>query len=52
MKIIKIMDHNDYHACTKTFQRTAIRAIIIQNNLLAMIQSKQFNECKFPGGWT
>lgn len=50
MKIIKIIDHNDYHACTKTFQRTAIRAIIIQNNLLAMIQSKQFNECKFPGG--
>lgn len=50
MKTIKILDKNDYQSCTDTYNRTAIRAIIIRNNQLAMVKSKKYNECKFPGG--
>ena len=50
MKIIKILDKNDYDACTSTYHRVAVRAIISQNGKLAMIKSKQLNEVKFPGG--
>jgi len=41
--------HND-EGLIKTTSRVALRAIIIQNGKLAMIQSNTFNECKFPGG--
>jgi 8-oxo-dGTP pyrophosphatase MutT (NUDIX family) len=44
------MDKNDYQACIKTYKREAVRAIIIKDNLLAMVKSKKFSECKFPGG--
>lgn len=50
MKTIKIMDKNDYQGCIKTYKREAVRAIIIKDNQLAMVKSKKFNECKFPGG--
>lgn len=50
MKHLKTFDLNDYEVSYQKNQRTAVRAIIIQNGKLAMIQSTAFMECKFPGG--
>ncbi len=50
MRQLYTFDVRDYEGITQTKSRTAIRAIIIQHNKLAMIKSTTFMECKFPGG--
>jgi len=50
MRIIENFDSNNYEMCTGHFNRIAVRAIIIKNNLLALIKSEKYEEYKFPGG--
>ena len=42
MRIIENFDSNNYEMCTGHFNRIAVRAIIIKNNLLALIKSEKY----------
>lgn len=50
MKLIEYIDHQDYHHCTKELKRRSVKAIVIKENKIAMIQSAKYGELKFPGG--
>jgi 8-oxo-dGTP pyrophosphatase MutT (NUDIX family) len=50
MKNIDDIDLNDYHKCTNTLIRKAVKAITFKDNKLVMIKSKKYGEMKFPGG--
>ncbi|MCL2575472.1 MAG: NUDIX domain-containing protein [Defluviitaleaceae bacterium] len=50
MKLIKILDEKNYDKNWGKFERTAVRAIIFCDGLLAMIKSEKYGEYKFLGG--
>ena len=50
MRLLFAMDKKDYDACTHTFTRNSARSIIIRNGKIAMIHSRKYDYCKFPGG--
>jgi len=50
MRLIENFDSNNYDMCTGYFHREAVRAIIIKQNILALIKGEKFGEYKFPGG--
>ena len=50
MRLLFIMDKNNYDNCTKKFIRNSARSIIIKNHKIAMIHSLKYDYYKFPGG--
>ena len=50
MRIIKTFDFQDYQLHWRKYKRDSVRAIIFQQNKLAMIRSDKYGEYKFPGG--
>ncbi len=50
MKLLHVMDSDDYEACTKLAVRHSTRAVIISEGKVAMIHSLENNYYKFPGG--
>lgn len=50
MKLLFELDKKDYQGLTEITPRTAVRAIILQNDTLAMVKSKIIGCYKFPGG--
>ena len=50
MRLLHIMDSDDYENCTRLNVRHSARAIIISDGKIAMIHSQENNYYKFPGG--
>ena len=50
MRLLHIMDSDDYENCTRLNVRHSARAIIISDAKIAMIHSQENNYYKFPGG--
>lgn len=50
MRLLHIMDSDDYENCTRLFVRHSARAIIISDGKIVMIRSLENNYFKFPGG--
>ncbi len=50
MRMLFEMDKQDYDDCTHSFVRNSARSIIIRNGRIAMIHSRKYDYCKFPGG--
>lgn len=50
MRLLFEMDNKDYESCTRSFVRNSARSIIISNQKIAMVHSKQYDYYKFPGG--
>lgn len=50
MRILEDFDKHDYENLSEVFYRKAVRAIIIKQGKIAMIQGKKYEEYKFPGG--
>lgn len=50
MRLLFVMDKQDYDTCTHTFTRNSARSIIIRRNTIAMIHSRKYDYYKFPGG--
>ena len=50
MRLIHIMDSDDYENCTRLTVRHSSRAIIISDGKIAMIHSLEKNYYKLPGG--
>ena len=50
MRLLQIMDSDDYEHCTRLTVRHSARAIIISDDNIAMIRSLENNYFKFPGG--
>lgn len=50
MRTLFELDAKDYDPNGRTFSRPSVRAIIIKDGKLAMVQSVMYNYFKFPGG--
>ncbi len=50
MKLLYEFDYKDYNQCRKTYERNAVRAIILNDNKIAMVKSDKEGYYKFPGG--
>ena len=50
MRLLHIMDSDDYENCTRLTVRHSARAIIVSDGRIAMIHSLEKNYYKFPGG--
>lgn len=50
MRLLHIMDSDDYENCTRLTVRHSARAIIISESRIAMIHSLENNYYKLPGG--
>lgn len=50
MRVLRVFDAADYDVSAAKCIRNAVRAIIMKNGKLALIQSKKIGEYKFPGG--
>lgn len=50
MKLLFILDNNDYQGRENIFKREAVRTFIKHNDKLLMIKSSLYGECKFIGG--
>ena len=50
MRLLHIMDSDDYENCTRLTVRHSARAIIISDGRIAMIHSLENNYFKLPGG--
>jgi 8-oxo-dGTP pyrophosphatase MutT (NUDIX family) len=50
MQILHIFDNKDYNPLWKSYNREAVRAIIIKNKQIALVRSKNEGFYKFPGG--
>ena len=50
MKLLNIMDSDDYENCTRLAVRHSARAIIVSDGRIAMIHSLEKNYYKLPGG--
>ena len=50
MRLLHIMDSDDYENCTRLFVRHSARAIIISDGKIAMIHSLEKKYYKLPGG--
>lgn len=50
MKLLFEMDKKNYKIDGEVFSRPSVRAIIINDNKIAMVYSKKYNYYKFPGG--
>ncbi len=50
MRLLHIMDSDDYESCTRLTVRHSSRAIIISDGRIAMIHSLENNYYKLPGG--
>lgn len=50
MRCLQVFDKKDYRMCESAVKRIAVRAIIIQDQKIALIKSNRYQECKFPGG--
>ncbi len=50
MRLLHIMDSDDYENCTRLTVRHSSRAIIVSDGMIAMIHSLENNYYKFPGG--
>ena len=50
MRLLHIMDNDDYENCTRLTVRHSSIAIIISDGKIAMIHSLENNYYKFPGG--
>lgn len=50
MKLLHIMDSDDYENCTRLSVRHSARAILISDAKIVMIHSLEYNYYKFPGG--
>ncbi len=50
MKLLYKFDYNDYGKCIRTYERNAVRAIIIKDGKIAMVKSDKEGYYKFPGG--
>lgn len=44
------LDLHDYHQDDQVFERTAVRAILLDHDQIYMIKSRRFQDLKFPGG--
>lgn len=50
MRTLFELDSKDYNPDGKIFSRPSVRAIIIKDGKLALVQSVMYNYFKFPGG--
>ena len=50
MRVIKIFDAEDYNPGWSRLKRTAVRAIVFVDDLLAMVKSEKYGEYKILGG--
>ena len=50
MRLLFDMDKHDYDGCTHSFVRNSARSIIIRDGKVAMVHSRKYGYCKFPGG--
>ena len=50
MRLLHIMDSDDYESCTRLTARHSARAIIVSDGMIAMIHSLESDYYKFPGG--
>ena len=50
MRIIQIMDSQDYDETLPRTTRNAVRAVILSGDKLVLVKSDKFGEYKFPGG--
>ena len=50
MKLLYEFDYKDYEKCTRSFERNAVRAIILKDDKIAMVKSDKEGYYKFPGG--
>ena len=50
LQILHTFDDKDYNPEWQRFSREAVRAVILQNNKIALVQSKTDGFYKFPGG--
>lgn len=50
MRLLHIMDSDDYENCTRLAVRNSARAIIVSDGMVALIHSRSRNYYKLPGG--
>lgn len=50
MRLLFSLDQHDYKEGGTVFSRPSVRGILIADGLLAMVYSKKYDYCKFPGG--
>ena len=50
MRLLFLIDKQDYGRCTQFFVRDSARSIIIKDHKVAMIHSLKYDYYKFPGG--
>ena len=50
MKRLFTIDLKDYNEDSIRFKRPSVRAVIIKDNLIAMVYSSKYDYYKFPGG--